>query len=235
MRSAKLEDVDDVTRAGEPLRRSQRHKTPVLVVVVKAGIENSRNTKPPRPRHQSEGGQSSLRACERHIIARRDLPIVGKLLSNQQRVNAVGVRGKVQVSSDYALQRFVTLSLPLGINAFRNHASRLPSEGEQHRLVDRWRDGTRSRCRGELCGHFLVVLDSPGAGSRERNMGCHAEQPVLQRLAETGVHGERDHQRRHTRHHSDDGKERDQTEDRGPVRRPQVPLCDKPFESHASW
>src|SRR5229473_1762354 len=164
MIQTKLEDVDDVTRAGKPLRRAQRHETPVLVVVIKAGIENSRDTKPPRPRHQSEGGQSSLRTCERHVIARRNLPFLGDLFANEERINAVYVWGKVQASGNDALQCFVAFSLSLRIDAFCDHAARLPSEGKQHGLIDGWCDRTRTSCGRELCGHLFVILDSAGAG-----------------------------------------------------------------------
>src|SRR5438445_12086131 len=81
---SELEDVDSVPRAGEPLRGGQRHETPILVVIVKPGIENSGNTKPPCPRRQSVGCQSSLGTCERHVITRRNLPLLGNLFPDER-------------------------------------------------------------------------------------------------------------------------------------------------------
>src|SRR5437660_12602327 len=109
---SELEDVDGVPRAGEPLRCGQRHETPILVVIVKPGIENSRNTKPSCPRHQSKGRQSSLWTCERHVIAWRYLPFLRKLFADEQRFNAIRVRGKVQPSGGDVFERLVAFSLP---------------------------------------------------------------------------------------------------------------------------
>src|SRR5437867_13292838 len=101
---AKFENVDDVTCAGKSLRRRESHETPILVVIVEAGIENSCNAKAPRPRHQSIGSYTPLRTCERQVITGRDLPLFGKLSSNQQRVNAVRVGRTVQFTGDNTRQ-----------------------------------------------------------------------------------------------------------------------------------
>ncbi len=63
-------------------------------------------------------------------------------------------------------------------------------------------------------------------------MRGHSQQPVLQRLAKTGVHGKRDDQRGHARRHSNHREQRDQAQHRRTVRRAQVPPCNKPFKSH---
>src|SRR5712691_11119017 len=90
MIQTKLEDVDDVTRAGKPLRRAQRHETPVLVVVIKAGIENSRDTKPPRPRRGKSPGfrRRCVAALRRSFAPARDRRPLSPLLALARRRKA---------------------------------------------------------------------------------------------------------------------------------------------------
>ena len=59
----------------------------------------------------------------------------------------------------------------------------------------------------------------------------HAAHP--EGAAKPCVHGKRDHQRRYPCRHSHHREQRDHSQYRRPVRRPQVPARHKPFESHA--
>jgi hypothetical protein len=197
-----LQNVDDIARPGKPLRRRKGHEAPILVVIVKAGIKYARYAKSPRARYQSKRRQPSLGTRQRHIVPGRDLPFLRKLSADQQRVNAVRIRGKIQTPCYDMLQRLVALPLALRIDPFRYHAARLPRKRQQHRLVDRRCNSTRTRYGRKLRGHFFVVLDSAGTRPREGNVGRHSQQPLLQGFPETRVHRECDHQRGHARGHS---------------------------------
>ena len=45
-----------------------------------------------------------------------------------------------------------------------------------------------------------------GTRTRKRNVGSHAEQAILKRFAEAGIHGQRDDQSSHAGGHADDRK-----------------------------
>ena len=59
-----------------------------------------------------------------------------------------------------------------------------------------------------------------------------AEQPILERFAKTGVHRQRDDQRRDAGGHAENGKCGDQPQHRRPIGRPQIAARNKPFKFH---
>src|SRR5262245_60486109 len=81
-----LQDVGEVSDARKRLRGSKRQKTPVRVVVVKPGIENSGDAKSAGTRHHPKWRKPPLRAHQRYVVSRRHLPVVRQLLANQDAV-----------------------------------------------------------------------------------------------------------------------------------------------------
>src|SRR5437879_5131044 len=65
------------------------------------------------------------------------------------------------------LQRLVALPLALRIDPFRYHAACLPRERQQHCLVNRRRNRTRTRYSRKLRGHFFLVFGSDGIKNYE--------------------------------------------------------------------
>ena len=234
MRQAEFQHVYNVPRSRQRLRRRQRHETPVLVVIVKPRIEHPCHAKSPCPRHQPKRRQSSLRACQRHVVARLELPLVGQLLSHQQTVDPLAVRREIQVPRCQLLQHFIPLLFARHIDPFRHHPARLATKRQQHRLVNRRRHGTHSLDFPKLFGERLVILDSPGTRPRQRYVRCHAQQAILQGFPEAAVHRQRNHQCGDARSHSQHGKQCNQSQYGGSVRRSQVPPRHHPFESHGA-
>ena len=95
---ANLENVDDVTGAGERLRRGKRDEAPVFVVVVEAGIENAGDAKTAGTGHEAEGRQAALRAGQGDVIAGTQFPVIGELLANEQAFDTVGVGREVELT-----------------------------------------------------------------------------------------------------------------------------------------
>ena len=71
-------------------------------------------------------------------------------------------------------------------------------------------------------------------GAQKINVRSRAQQPVLQILAESVVHGQRDHQRRHTSRNSGDREPRNHADDGLLALSAKVAGRDEEFESHGA-
>ena len=89
------------------LRCVHFQETPVGVVIVEAGVENSSNSESSRSWQQSKGCQAALRTHHGYVVARSDFPFIGQLLSNQQRVDAVRIPFEIQFAGRQFLQSFI--------------------------------------------------------------------------------------------------------------------------------
>ena len=161
---AEFQNVDDVASPGKRLRRGQCHEAPVLVVVVEAGIEYARDTKAARSRHHAEGREPALRTGKGHIVAGRDLPFLGELLADEQRVDTVGVGRKIKMACDNALQRLIVTTLAFRIDAFCHYAPRISAKRQQHRLIHRGCHGLYAWDGREFRGQRFVIVDAAGSG-----------------------------------------------------------------------
>ncbi len=68
---AEFENIDNVAGSGKRLGGRQRHKAPVFVIVIEAGIEYARDAEAACSRHHAEGREPALRTGKCHIIAGR--------------------------------------------------------------------------------------------------------------------------------------------------------------------
>jgi hypothetical protein len=128
------------------------------------------------------------------------------LLSDEKRADAVFVWRKIEVTRNDALQRFVGATLSFGVYAFGDYATRLAGESHKHSLIYRGSDRAHAWYGGKSGGERFVVAYAAGTWTRERNVGGHAEQAILKRFAEAGVHGQGDYQSRDAGGHTDDRK-----------------------------
>src|SRR6266699_1675690 len=145
-KSARFSSIHVVAGASQRLRRGKGHKTPILVVVVKAGIKNSRDTKAPRARDQAERGEPSFRTHEGDVIPRRNFPFLRELPPDKHRSDSIGVGREIQMAGHDALQSLIEAALACGGNTFDHNAARRPAEGKQHGVINRRRDRAHIRC-----------------------------------------------------------------------------------------
>ena len=218
---AKLQDIDDIAGTGQGLRRGEGDKTPIFVVVVKARVENPRNTEAASARHQSERSEAALRAGEGNVIAGMESPFIGKLLADEQAFDAVGIGREVESARRHFLQRFIALLFQGKVNSLHHGAAGLSTERQQDGLINGGRDGMDAGNLLKFLRERGVIVDATGiAGMGKGNMGGDAEEAILKRFTEASVHGESDHERSYAGSNTDDTEGGDQTENRGAIRRP---------------
>ena len=178
------------------------------------------------------GVEPALRAGQRNEVAWFDFPFQRELLADQQRFDAVGIAREVELARHDALQCLVVFPLALWIDALRDNSTCISAKRQQHLLVDGRNDGLYSRQVGEFLDEVFVVANPAGAGPGQRDVRFHSEQSILERLAKTSVHRQRDNQRRDARGNTYDGKCGDQPQNGRAIGRPQIAARDKPFKLH---
>ena len=129
-------------------------------------------------------------------------------------------------------QSFARAAFKLRIDALQHDAARASAGGQQNRVIDRRLDRAHAGSTAQPRHQSLVIADSLRADGFQIDVRGDAQQAVADRLAKSGVHRERDHQRGHARRHADHRQQRDKPQHRRPVRRTQIPQRHQPFEAH---
>ena len=130
------------------------------------------------------------------------------------------------------VQSLTRAALEFRINTLQHDSTRLSSGGEQHRGINRRFDRAHARRVTEARHQPAVVADSVRSDWFEVDVRGDAEQAIANRLTKSGVHRERDYQRRDACRHSHNCKQCNDSQHRRPVRRPQIPQRHEPFEAH---